>query len=270
MDFDFNLILVPVTLFFFVIWLLEKLVFKQRKTQGKGNENAIISWAYDFWPVLGVVLFVRSFIAEPYNIPSSSMVPTLYTGDFILVDKSAYGVRLPLAHTKLFGSGEPKRGDVAVFRYPDKPSIYYIKRIIGLPGDTVTMEDGTLSINGRPVKKTENADASIDSFSTIYNETLGEITHLMRDMDGVEAGATAPFVFQQDPAFVTKSELESWKVTVPEGEYFTMGDNRDESADSRFWGFVPEKNLSGKATYVWMHKKPGLHLPSFSTIRKIH
>lgn len=269
MDFDFNLILVPVTLIFFVIWLLDKLVFKQRKTNGKGNESTLVSWAYDFWPVLAVVLFVRSFLYEPYNIPSSSMKPSLYTGDFILVKKYAYGVRLPLVHSKVLDTGSPKHGDVAVFRYPDEPEISYIKRIVGLPGDTLTFENGDLSINGKVQSKLQNSDITTDTFSTIYNETLGESTHLMRDMNGVEAAANAPFITQENPAYAAKSPLESWKITVPEGNYFVMGDNRDESADSRFWGFVPEKNLSGKATYVWMHKKPGLHLPSFSNARKI-
>ena len=131
MDFDFNLILVPVTLIFFGLWLLDKFVLKQRATQGKGNENFIITWAYDFWPVLAVVLVLRSFFFEPYNIPSDSMVPTLETGDYILVNKYQYGVRLPITNTKIIDVSEPERGDVAVFRYPPQPSISYIKRIIG-------------------------------------------------------------------------------------------------------------------------------------------
>ena len=149
MDFDFNLILVPATLIFFGLWLLDKFVLKQRATKGKGNENVIISWAYDFWPVLAVVLVLRSFLFEPFNIPSDSMVPTLETGDYILVNKFQYGVRLPITNTKIIDIGEPQRGDVAVFRYPENPKISYIKRIIGLPGDHLEFNNGQLTINGK-------------------------------------------------------------------------------------------------------------------------
>ena len=146
MDFDFNLILVPATLLFFGIWLLDKFVFKQRAEKGRGNENFIISWAYDFWPVLAVVLVLRSFFFEPFNIPSDSMVPTLETGDYILVNKYQYGVRLPITNTKILDIGEPKRGDVAVFRYPANPKISYIKRIIGLPGDKIESDHVSYSL----------------------------------------------------------------------------------------------------------------------------
>ena len=151
MDFDFNLILVPLTIGLGIIWLLDKLTLKQRKTRGRGQESLLVRWAYDFFPVLAVVLIVRSFLIEPFNIPSSSMVPTLYTGDFIAVNKYAYGVRLPLTYNKVLDTGAPEHGDVAVFRYPENPSIYYIKRVIGLPGDTVSYNQGTLAINDTPV-----------------------------------------------------------------------------------------------------------------------
>ena len=131
MDFDFNLILVPLTLGLGLIWLLDKLTLKQRKTRGRGQESLLVRWAYDFFPVLAVVLIVRSFLIEPFNIPSSSMVPTLYTGDFIAVNKFAYGVRLPLNYTKVLNTGNPEHGDVMVFRYPENPSVHYIKRVIG-------------------------------------------------------------------------------------------------------------------------------------------
>lgn len=281
MDFDFNLILVPLTLLFFVIWLLDKLVFKQRKNKGKGNENILISWAYDFWPVLAFVMLVRSFLIEPYNIPSSSMVPTLETGDYILVNKYAFGVRLPLLHTKVLDTGEPKHGDVAVFRYPVQPSIYYIKRIIGLPGDTLAYEDGTLFINGKPVQRKliQTTDVAED-----FQETLGLHQFTTREKLGMESpqlywGVEKPngklekyetFVYKSLPLVQANAMVgKYWKVTVPEGMYFTMGDNRDNSTDSRFWGFVPESHLSGKAVYVWMHKKPGLNIPEFSKARKI-
>ena len=136
MDFDFNLILVPVTLIFFLVWLLDKFVLKQRANKGRDQENFVVTWAYDFWPVLAVVLILRSFLYEPFNIPSDSMVPTLETGDFILVNKFDYGVRLPIVSAKVIDVGAPKRGEVIVFRYPPQPTISYIKRVVGLPGES--------------------------------------------------------------------------------------------------------------------------------------
>ncbi len=162
------------------MWLLDKLVFKQRVTKGRGSENFIITWAYDFWPVLAVVLVLRSFIIEPFNIPSDSMVPTLETGDFILVNKYDYGVRLPIVNTKILDVGEPKRGDVIVFRYPPQPTISYIKRVVGLPGDHIVYDHGQLSINGQKVPKVATQFSrekdSLDTPTSIYHkETLVSI-----------------------------------------------------------------------------------------------
>lgn len=269
MDFDFNLILVPATLVFFTIWLLDKLLWKQRATRGKGNENTAIAWAYDFWPVLAVVLVVRSFIVEPFNIPSESMLPTLEVGDFILVDKSAYGVRLPLIHTKILGSDTPQRGDVVVFRYPPQPSINYIKRVIGVSGDTVRFENNQISINGQPVESTLLAEQGQQSYEQFYQETLDGKTHAIRDLVGISAASQAPFVNTANSGEFMGRAGEVWQVTVPEGQYFVMGDNRDQSADSRFWGFVPDENLSGRAFYIWMHKEKGLKLPTFSRNQSI-
>ncbi|WP_139852505.1 signal peptidase I [Acinetobacter pullicarnis] len=279
MDFDFNLILVPLTLVFFLIWLLDKLVFKQRRTKGKGQENVIITWAYDFWPVLAVVLVLRSFLFEPFNIPSDSMVPTLETGDYILVNKYQYGVRLPIINKKIIDVGEPQRGEVAVFRYPNNPKISYIKRVIGVPGDHVVYDQGQLSINGEKVKQVAVTDFSrekdiLDTPKSIYhNETIGTHTHLTRTLESVNPLIGAyqnartreelPAVAKLNDRF-ERSQGQSWEVTVPAGHYFAMGDNRDQSSDSRFWGFVPEQNLIGHAVYIWMHKEPGFHLPSFS------
>ena len=283
MDFDFNLILVPVTLIFFGLWLLDKLVLKQRETKGKGNENFIITWAYDFWPVLAVVLVLRSFFFEPYNIPSDSMVPTLETGDYILVNKYQYGVRLPISNTKVLNVNEPERGDVAVFRYPPNPSISYIKRIVGLPGDHIVYENGKLNINGKdvPFETTQFSREKdvLDTPQSIYHyETLGAHKHLVRNLEGqntliaqynyAQEKKDLPFVATANDRFV-KSNGQSWEVNVPKGHYFAMGDNRDQSADSRFWGFVPEANLTGQAVYVWMHKEPGLKMPSFARNGKI-
>jgi len=278
MDFDFNLILVPATLIFFGLWLLDKFVLKQRATKGKGNENVIISWAYDFWPVLAVVLVLRSFLFEPFNIPSDSMVPTLETGDYILVNKFQYGVRLPITNTKIINIGEPQRGDVAVFRYPENPKISYIKRIIGLPGDHLEFNNGQLTINGKnveqvPAEFSREKDILDTPKSIYYYETMGTHKHLVRLLEGQNTLVSAfnyaqkkqdlPYVATANDRFV-KSNGQSWEVTVPKGHYFAMGDNRDQSADSRFWGFVPEENLTGHAIYVWMHKEPGLKMPSFS------
>ena len=269
MDFDFNLILVPVTLLFIVVWLLDKLVFKQREQKGRGNENFIITWAYDFWPVLTVVLVLRSFLYEPFNIPSDSMVPTLETGDFILVNKFEYGVRLPIINSKIIDVGEPERGDVAVFRYPPQPTISYIKRIVGLPGDHIVYDRGQLTINGEKVSKvpfefSRAKDMQDTPNALYYKETLGKHTFTMRELEGVNVARQAPFINYVDNGQYANTQGLYWEVKVPEGHYFAMGDNRDQSADSRFWGFVPQENLTGRAFFIWMHKEPGFKLPSFS------
>lgn len=269
MDFDFNLILVPITLIFFIVWLLDKLLWKQRKTKGRGNENTIISWAYDFWPVLAVVLILRSFFYEPFNIPSDSMVPTLETGDFILVNKFDYGVRLPIINKKIIDVGEPKRGDVIVFRYPPQPSISYIKRVVGLPGDHIVYDHGQLIINGqkvvkKPIEFSREKDVLDTPNALYFKETLGTHTFTMRELEGVNVAQQAPFLNYVDQGKYANQQGLYWEVHVPEGQYFAMGDNRDQSADSRFWGFVPEENLTGRAFYIWMHKEPGFNLPSFN------
>lgn len=294
MDFDFNLILVPLTLALGLVWLLDKLVWKQRRTRGRGKEATLVRWAYDFFPVLAVVLIVRSFLIEPFNIPSSSMVPTLYTGDFIAVNKFAYGVRLPLTYNKVLDTGSPEHGDVMVFRYPENPSIYYIKRVIGLPGDTVSYDNGILAINGqaldtqpinftadntlttqlvpagpRPTGEVVSAEEAVaagqeeEDHADYYQETQGEHQHLVRYLENFNSAQYAPFLQAESPNVVTSAGTK-WQIKVPKNQYFVMGDNRDRSADGRYWGFVPEDNLAGKAVYIWMHKAPGLKLPSFS------
>ncbi|MGQ8303086.1 signal peptidase I, partial [Acinetobacter baumannii] len=234
----------------------------------------VITWAYDFWPVLAVVLVLRSFLYEPFNIPSDSMVPTLETGDFILVNKFDYGVRLPIVNKKVIDIGEPKRGDVIVFRYPPQPTISYIKRVIGLPGDHIVYDHGQLIINGQKIPKvptqfSREKDA-LDTPTSIYHkETIGDHTFTMRELEGVNVARQAPFINYVDNGKYANQDGLYWEVTVPKGHYFAMGDNRDQSADSRFWGFVPEENLTGRAFYVWMHKEPGFHLPSFNRNGKI-
>lgn len=283
MDFDFNLILVPLTLVFFGLWLLDKFVLKQRETKGRGEESFIITWAYDFWPVLAVVLVLRSFVFEPFNIPSESMVPTLQTGDYILVNKYQYGIRMPITNSKLISVGEPQRGEVAVFRYPENPKISYIKRIVGLPGDTLKFENGVLFVNGQKQERTFAANTTInakanemggqqvmvDLAGTKYSSTLGEHHFTTQEINSEQTTPDAKAYVQNVERMYPLSHEQNWEVKVPDGKYFAMGDNRDQSADSRFWGFVPEENLTGHAVYVWMHKEPGWHLPSFSRNGKI-
>ncbi|MGL5252745.1 MAG: signal peptidase I [Moraxella sp.] len=300
MDFDFNLILVPATLLLGLIWLLDKLVFKQKKNLGFEKSAAPIRWAYDFFPILAVVLGVRSFLIEPFNIPSSSMVPTLYTGDFIAVNKYAYGIRLPLVNTKVLDLGSPERGDVIVFRYPVNPKIYYIKRVVGVGGDTVSFNHGVLSVNGKAVAttpanftpnpkmteqlysagKTETGEVIIpeqakamgmaeETHASYYQEVpSAKHTHLVRYL-GDQWYPYAEFLQKVSPT-LNQTQGQSWQVTVPQGQYFVMGDNRDRSADSRFWGFVPDQNLAGKAVYVWTHKAGGFSMPSFNRNGAIH
>lgn len=301
MDFDFNLILVPATLILGAIWLLDKLVLKQKQSKGLEKSTAPVRWAYDFFPILAIVLVVRSFLIEPFNIPSSSMVPTLYTGDFIAVNKYAYGIRLPLVNTKVLDLGAPQHGDVVVFRFPLNPKQYYIKRVIGVGGDTVSFNNGQLSVNGKaiptmPANFTPDPKMTAQLYPPGKTETGEVVTaeqaaqlgnqeeqtarylqespssnhqHLVRYLGDKNWFQYASFLQQVSPQLMA-SQGQQWQLTVPKGHYFVMGDNRDRSADSRFWGFVPDENLAGKAVYVWMHKASGLSLPTFNRNGAIH
>jgi signal peptidase I len=301
MDFDFNLILVPATLILGAIWLLDKLVLKQKQSKGLEKSTAPVRWAYDFFPILAIVLVVRSFLIEPFNIPSSSMVPTLYTGDFIAVNKYAYGIRLPLVNTKVLDLGAPQHGDVVVFRYPENPKIYYIKRVIGVGGDTVSFNNGQLSVNGKaiattpanftpdpkmtaqlyPPGKTETGElVTAEQAAQLGNQEeqtaqyvqespSSNHQHLVRYLGDKNWYQYASFLQQASPQLMA-SQGQQWQLTVPKGHYFVMGDNRDRSADGRFWGFVPDQNLAGKAVYVWTHKASGLSLPTFNRNGAIH
>ena len=301
MDFDFNLILVPATLILGAIWLLDKLVLKQKQSKGLEKSTAPVRWAYDFFPILAIVLVVRSFLIEPFNIPSSSMVPTLYTGDFIAVNKYAYGIRLPLVNTKVLDLGAPQHGDVVVFRYPENPKIYYIKRVIGVGGDTVNFNNGQLTVNGKaiattpanftpdpkmtaqlyPPGKTETGEVvtaeqaaqlgNQEELSAKYvqESPSSNHQHLVRYLGDKNWFQYASFLQQASPQLMA-SQGQQWQLTVPKGHYFVMGDNRDRSADGRFWGFVPDENLAGKAVYVWTHKASGLSLPTFNRNGAIH
>ena len=271
MDIDFSLVLLVLVVISGVISLADRLLRaddrkaaadKLRAAQKPHSEALLVAiaeaerepvlveYAKSFFPVLLIVLVLRSFLVEPFQIPSGSMIPTLEVGDFILVNKYTYGLRLPVVGTKIVPMNEPKRGEVMVF-IPPHDKRYFIKRVVGLPGDMVRYEDKVLYVNGEQIMSEPVDDVQIEMpngmmrAGTLYNETLGGVEHLTQIID-------AP----------PRDERTVW--VVPEGHYFMMGDNRDNSADSRVWGAVPEKNIVGKAFAVWMHKEPGLHLPTFS------
>ena len=219
------------------------------------REPVVVEYAKAFFPVLVLVLVLRSFLFEPFQIPTGSMIPTLEIGDFILVNKYAYGLRLPVIGTKLVDVDEPQRGEVMVF-IPPHESQYYIKRVIGLPGDTVRYEDGALYINRELVYSEPSGATTINSAfgavpGTLYTEVIGGIEHTIQTKN------------RSSNNLARRNQARSMWV-VPPGSFFMMGDNRDESSDSRMWGVVPEENIVGKAVAVWMHKEPGWNLPTFS------
>ncbi|MEO7557709.1 MAG: signal peptidase I [Gammaproteobacteria bacterium] len=264
MKFDFPVIMVLAVVLTGVIWLVDAVFLAPRRRLAQAHllaatgpdatagpqataelmarlpkEPLIVEYARSFFPVILAVLVLRSFIVEPFRIPSNSMMPTLLTGDFILVNKFKYGIRLPVIDKKIIDVGLPQRGDVVVFRYPNDPSIDYIKRVIGLPGDRVAYYRKQLRINGeimaqQGVGPYTGVGAGVGmTGADMYKESLGKIEHSILTRAG-------------------QSSVEG-EFVVPPGEYFVMGDNRDNSNDSRYWGTVPEQNLVGKAFLVWMN-----------------
>ncbi len=213
-----------------------------------------LDWTAGLFPVILAVFVLRSFLFEPFKIPSGSMIPTLLVGDLILVNKFTYGLRLPVANTKITEGTAPKRGDVMVFRYPPKPSLDYIKRVVGVPGDEVAYLNKRLTINGQPVSKEplpDYFDEDSMRYSRQFREVLGGTTHrLLNDEDrpAFIPGAE-DFPFKENCRY----SVEGVVCKVPPGHYFMMGDNRDNSLDSRYWGFVPDRNIVGKAFFVWMN-----------------
>ena len=267
MKLDFALILTLLALATGFIWLLDKVVFEKRRLANKADakDPIIVEYAKSLFPVVFVVLGLRSFLAEPFRIPSGSMMPNLLIGDFILVNKFDYGIRLPVINKKIFAVGEPKRGEVFVFRYPGSKELGssdptegtdYIKRVIGLPGDTISVEENRVSVNGVPFTYQESGIfvgqgmSSDMTGSLIYTETMPEKSHTMLEMDGIPPG---------------NRNNGTW--IVPAGHYFAMGDNRDRSADSREWGFVPEQNLVGRAMWIWLNCSGWVCLDGFDASR---
>lgn len=260
---NFALILLILLLLSGAVWAADVFVFRKRRTVD-AKEPWWVEYGASFFPVILVVFVLRSFIVEPFKIPSGSMIPTLLVGDFILVNKYTYGIRLPVANLKIIDINSPQRGDVMVFRYPEDPSLDYIKRVVGLPGDKVAYQNKRLTINGLPVAVEEVEDYLHPErlyYSQQFVEKLGEKEHrMLNDQD-------AP-AFIPHPAQFPNRENCSYNsagviCTVPPGEYFVMGDNRDNSRDSRFWGFVPEENIVGKAFFIWLNFSDFKRIGSF-------
>lgn len=265
----FSLILVIVTLMTGIVWVLEKLVWAKKRqqkmaaieaqTNGLDDKLSAKISAQPWWiensvsifPVIAFVLVLRSFVYEPFQIPSGSMMPTLLVGDFILVEKYAYGLKDPVWRTQLVETGKPERGDVVVFKYPPQPSIDYIKRVVGMPGDTVRYSSnkeiciqaqGSTECKQVKLSNVEESEFNQNGIPLIQvNEKLGQVEHQI---------LINPLRRDRVDAYQPRHGVNEW--VVPQGQYFVMGDNRDNSADSRYWGFVPEANLVGKAVGIWI------------------
>jgi signal peptidase I len=262
MSFNFPALLVLATFVTGVIWLLDALLLAPRRRRlaaaGAGTgatigipqparEPVVVEYARSFFPVILAVLLLRSFLVEPFRIPSGSMMPTLLVGDFILVNKFAYGLRLPVLDTKFLDIGNPERGDVVVFRFPKDPSTDYIKRLVGIPGDRIEYRDKTLLVNGKPMPQVP------DGRYVGVGSGAGQTGYLVaaEDITGHDhAILVNPMAPDLPPGCRV---LANGPITIPPGHYFAMGDNRDNSNDSRCWGLVPEENLVGKAFAIWMH-----------------
>ncbi|CUB07924.1 MAG: signal peptidase I [Tepidiphilus sp.] len=250
---NFALILFLLTLATGVLWAFDRWVAGKRRPEG-APAPWWVEYGASFFPVILAVFALRSFVVEPFKIPSGSMIPTLLVGDFILVDKFSYGIRLPLLNRVVIPVGHPQRGEVMVFRYPADPSVDYIKRVVGLPGDYVEYLDKKLRINGVPVQYDPLPDYFHPDrlyYSTRWREHLGEHPH-----DILVDDVAPPFVTQRlEFPYADRCEYNRRGVRcfVPPGHYFVMGDNRDGSSDSRVWGFVPEENIVGKAFFIWLN-----------------
>lgn len=254
---DFALIMFSLLLLTGGVWLLDRFAL-QAKRAAEVKEPWWVEYAKSFFPVILAVFLLRSFLVEPFKIPSGSMIPTLQVGDFILVNKFNYGIRLPIISKKIIDINNPQRGDVMVFHYPENPSVDYIKRVVGLPGDVVVYRDKQVLLNGVvQQQKSEGEYNYVESGLSFvhterYSENLQGHAHpvlLNPDMPSVHLGSVAEFS-QHDQCSYSEKEV---RCTVPAGHYFMMGDNRDNSRDSRYWGFVPDNLIVGKAFFIWMN-----------------
>lgn len=236
-----------------ILWAADHF-WMRKKRMATAKDPWWVEYGASFFPVILAVFVLRSFLVEPFKIPSGSMIPTLLIGDFILVNKFTYGVRIPVLNKKIVELGSPQRGDVVVFRYPPDPSLDYIKRVVGVPGDQVVYRNKKLFINGQEVVQRKTGDY-LDRDRLYYTphflETLGNVEHSIL-LDPEASGYIQPIVrFPHNDKCHYNSEGVNCE--VPAGHYFMMGDNRDNSQDSRFWGFVPDENLVGKAFFIWFN-----------------
>jgi len=247
-----------------LVWLLD-VYFLRRGRAAEAKQPWWVEYSVSFFPVILIVFVLRSFLVEPFKIPSGSMIPTLLIGDFILVNKFTYGIRLPVINVKVVELGAPKRGDVMVFRYPADPSLDYIKRVVGLPGDRIEYRNKVLSINGKVVPRRQLGDYE-------SRERLQFYPRYLENIDGAEHEV---ILEKESPGFVGRGaefmhsrncdyNSGGLSCTVPAGHYFVMGDNRDNSSDSRVWGFVPDGNIVGKAFFIWLNLN---ELGRFGTFR---
>lgn len=255
---NFALIMFVALLATGLIWLIDSLVFKPKRPKD-AKTPVLAEYAQSFFPVILAVFMLRSFLVEPFKIPSGSMLSTLLVGDFILVNKYTYGIRVPVINTKIFEVSQPKNGDVMVFRYPEDPSLDYIKRVVGVPGDTVRYYNKKLTINGKAISQEKDGifsyvDSNLNAVSANqYTEKLGAHTHKIL----ILPDTPTVFVDQVNSQFPYRQNCdynnEGFTCKVPQGYYFMMGDNRDSSNDSRYWGFVPDRNIVGRAFMIWFN-----------------
>lgn len=284
MGWDFALILFVLLVITGVVWLAELFFLRPRRRKKAAAEMAVfdanpagigtveaarmrqkaydkanqvpwwVEYSISFFPVILFVFVLRSFVVEPFRIPSGSMLPTLQNGDLILVNKFKYGVRLPIVGNKVVDLGQPKRGDVVVFKYPVDTSIDYIKRVVGVPGDEVLYRDKTLFINGEEIARERSGDyydPDRSIYVNEYTETLDDINHniLLNVRAAQDIMPISAYPYRDQCQYF----VNGVRCVVPEGHYFMMGDNRDNSLDSRYWGFVPDENVVGKAFFIWMN-----------------
>ncbi len=239
------------------IWLLEIYVLRKKRA-AEAKEPWWVEYSRSFFPVILAVFILRSFVVEPFKIPSGSMIPTLHVGDFILVNRYTYGLRLPIVNKKFIEVNQPQRGDVMVFHYPNDPSIDYIKRVVGVPGDAIVYRDKKLWING--LEQTQQQEGEYN-----YVETGLRFVHTERKKENLSGREHAILLNPEVPQVLLERvdmfpqheqcsySTQEMRCTVPAGYYFMMGDNRDNSRDSRYWGFVPDDDIVGKAFFIWMN-----------------